>query len=369
MDKILIVDDEASILEALQRLLRKDYEIFTTVSAFEAFKLLQAHSFAVILSDQRMPEMSGVDLLEKAKLLQPLTTRILLTGYTDIEAVIEAINRGHIYRYIAKPWDPTELALTVKRAAENYHLRTEIEEKNVALEAANLELRQALEQLKGLDRAKARFLSLISHELNTPLTVLNSFLELLSAEKDSLSGDLKTAVGSLQRASESLSQVVLDVLDFVKLEVEAPLQKTSVHLMKEIKAAEKKLEKALKAKGLKIEVSGDLEAVVEGDPEKLATFCRHLLKDACEKANSKTSLQVSLRRENSTTTIQLSRDGEKISKEAFQPLVPGENLLHHHRGLGLSLAICRVIAELHQGDLQLVSSDSKRTVICANLPH
>ncbi|MFM8314103.1 MAG: response regulator, partial [Deltaproteobacteria bacterium] len=124
LDPILLVDDEKDNLQALQRLLRGLFQVTLTTSPLEALKLISTQKFHVIVSDQRMPDMTGVELLEKAKKLCPQATRVLLTGYTDIESVIDAINRGHIYRYIAKPWDPEDLKLTLKQANEAYRLRS-----------------------------------------------------------------------------------------------------------------------------------------------------------------------------------------------------------------------------------------------------
>lgn len=176
MDPILIIDDERDNLEALKRMLRGQYDVSTTESPFDALRLIQSKLFHVIVSDQRMPEMTGVEFLEKAKKLSPLSTRILLTGYTDIESVIESINRGQIYRYVSKPWEPDELRMTLRQANEAFILKKALQDKNESLE-------KALGELTLLDKAKARFLSLVSHELNTPLTVLNSFIELLSEQK------------------------------------------------------------------------------------------------------------------------------------------------------------------------------------------
>src|SRR4051794_10330137 len=165
-----------------------------------------------------MPEMNGVELLEKVKNVAPSTTRILLTGYTDIESVIGAINRGNIYRYIAKPWDPEDLKLTLRQADEAFALRREIEKKNEALHESNGELKKALDSLRVLDRAKARFLSLISHELNTPLTILNSYAGLLFDRKSSLPGELQKAVNAVSDASLRFSQIISEVLTYVGLE-------------------------------------------------------------------------------------------------------------------------------------------------------
>src|SRR5690606_10482956 len=102
---ILIVDDEADNVDALERLFRKKYQVLKATSAIEALTQLKSHEVAVIISDQRMPKMTGVQFLSESIKLQPDAIRMLLTGYTDIESAIEAINSGGVYRYITKPWD------------------------------------------------------------------------------------------------------------------------------------------------------------------------------------------------------------------------------------------------------------------------
>ena len=108
---ILCVDDEEHNLQALERLLRKKYDIHTALSGKDALELMEKVHFSLIISDQRMPLMTGVDFLVEAQKIQPQAIRILLTGYTDLESVIDAINKGQIYRYITKPWDNDQLVL------------------------------------------------------------------------------------------------------------------------------------------------------------------------------------------------------------------------------------------------------------------
>ena len=122
--KILCVDDEIDNLDALERIFRKTYHVFKAISAKEATIVLKDHAdISVIVSDQRMPGMSGVEFLENTVTTHPETIRILLTGYTDIESVITAINKGQIFRYITKPWDTADLMNTVVRAYEKFQLR------------------------------------------------------------------------------------------------------------------------------------------------------------------------------------------------------------------------------------------------------
>src|SRR4051812_6288219 len=97
---ILVVDDEADILDSLERQFRKEYKVLKATSGIEALRFLQKETIHLILSDQRMPEMTGVQLFERVQKIQPDAIRMLLTGYTDVASVIAAINNGHIYRYI-----------------------------------------------------------------------------------------------------------------------------------------------------------------------------------------------------------------------------------------------------------------------------
>lgn len=118
--KILFVDDEAANLRLLERLFRGSYEVFTAPSASEALEVLSVHDVALIISDQRMPSMTGSEFLKVAAEMRPQTVRIMLTGYTDTNDLVDAINSGVVYRYITKPWVNEELQQTVKRALQHY---------------------------------------------------------------------------------------------------------------------------------------------------------------------------------------------------------------------------------------------------------
>lgn len=115
--KILLVDDEERILRSLSMLLRTQYQIFATSDGHEALQILRQEKIHVVISDQRMPIMSGTELLRQARNIAPDTIRILLTGYSDADAALDALNDGEIFRYINKPWGPKELRETIAQAA------------------------------------------------------------------------------------------------------------------------------------------------------------------------------------------------------------------------------------------------------------
>jgi response regulator RpfG family c-di-GMP phosphodiesterase len=120
MHKLLIVDDETANLRLLERLFQNDYQCLTASSGAEAIRLLEQHDVAILITDQRMPEITGLELLKRTAELRPQMVRILLTGYTDVEALVEAINSGLVYMYVSKPWNIEDLRLRVGRACEHY---------------------------------------------------------------------------------------------------------------------------------------------------------------------------------------------------------------------------------------------------------
>ncbi len=147
---ILLVDDEANVLSALKRLLRKDgYQIFSTTSAAEAFEILASNKVGVIVSDQRMPEMNGTEFLSQVKELYPNTMRMVLSGYTELQSVTDAINKGAIYKFLTKPWDDDQLRANIAEAfrrlqveLENAALHKEVETVNTELVRLNHVLEQ-----------------------------------------------------------------------------------------------------------------------------------------------------------------------------------------------------------------------------------
>jgi response regulator RpfG family c-di-GMP phosphodiesterase len=122
MIKVLYLDDEENNLIAFKALFRREFDVFTTTSPQEAVAYLNANVVPIILSDQKMPELSGVEFFELTLNDFPNAVRILVTGYADIEAVIDAINRGQVYRYVAKPWNENDLRVCLLNAAERYEM-------------------------------------------------------------------------------------------------------------------------------------------------------------------------------------------------------------------------------------------------------
>lgn len=153
--KILIVDDEAANLQKLRRTFAGTFNVLEASSGKEALEILEKENIAAIITDQKMPLMSGVELLERSLELSPDSVRIILTGYTDVEDLMDAINQGQVHRYITKPWAPDYLRETVRKELESWELRREnerlsqkLEKINEALSRENLRLQEEVEVLR-----------------------------------------------------------------------------------------------------------------------------------------------------------------------------------------------------------------------------
>jgi len=149
MDKplILVVDDEPAIVESISFTFEDDYEILTATSGKKAVELLKDNEVSVIVADQRMPKMSGSEVLAAAREIRPDAVRVILSAYTDLEDLIAAINSGEVWRYLVKPWEPRELKATIAQAVERYQLVIENRRLMEELRTTNLELKKDYESL------------------------------------------------------------------------------------------------------------------------------------------------------------------------------------------------------------------------------
>ncbi|MEJ7558261.1 MAG: hybrid sensor histidine kinase/response regulator [Pedobacter sp.] len=166
--RVLYIDDEENNLHAFKAGFRRQYEIYTANSAAEGLKILENISVHVIIADQKMPQTTGVEFFKSIIHTYPDPIRILLTGYTDIEALADAINHGDIYRYITKPWNDLELHNSIKNAYDAYRTKIDLRDKVAELEKTNDELN--------------RFIYSISHELRAPLVSAMGIVNLVKME-------------------------------------------------------------------------------------------------------------------------------------------------------------------------------------------
>jgi two-component system sensor histidine kinase/response regulator len=354
---ILCVDDEADNVDALERLFRTKYKVLKATSGADAIKILDKNRVTLIISDQRMPRMTGVEFLTKSLSTHPDAIRILLTGYADIEVVIEAINSGQIYRYVNKPWDPVDLVNTIDKAVERYELGQELMEKNRALQ-------EALDELQTLDQAKNQFMVLVNHELKTPLTTMLSFTDLLGETK--LDVDQQRYLSRIRTAATRLQDMINDSLELVSAETKQTKLDLRSLSSKSVLSDKLLTEPILKiASDRHLEIRFDVENQnFIGDEKILKNVVRRLTHNAVKFATASSEVQVSGKTiagglyKISIENLGPAIDDRKI-QNLFKPFTLNENTLNHSVGTGLGLSICNALLKLQDSKLELASKAGK----------
>lgn len=351
---ILCVDDEIDNVDALERLFRKRYTVLKATSGKEALSILAQHPgpVSLIITDQRMPEMTGVEFLAQTLDSHPETIRILLTGYTDLESVIIAVNQGQIFRYLTKPWDPVDLENTVTQAIDKYSLRQELKQKNA-------ELSSALEELKNLDTAKSNFMILINHELKTPLTSILSFASLLN--ESNLADEDKLMVSRILRSAEKLKSLVDDVLLIVRAETnQLKIDLQSIVFTGFEDGMPVEISELLRKKHLTIKTQ--LENLsVRADVRLIRQIIHRLIHNAAKFGDENSDVSVESHKNGNHLRFVVANKGPqlplKVIEKITRPFVIDEDVMHHSTGTGLGLSICQAILKSHQSKLQFKNTD------------
>src|SRR5207344_256776 len=204
---ILYVDDEENNLNSFRAALRRDYNVFTALSGEEGMEILGKNDIHVVVTDQRMPHMTGVQFLQHIPVDQD-NIRIILTGFTDMESIIEAINTGKVYRYITKPWDKDELKITIDNAVETVMLR-----RNNKLLIQKLQLNN--EQLE--EKVRLRTIEIEKQKELIAAAKSQSDALLLNILPDEIADELKRFGRAYARRHEEVSVLFADIKGFTAI--------------------------------------------------------------------------------------------------------------------------------------------------------
>jgi two-component system NtrC family sensor kinase len=367
---VLFVDDEEPNLVVFEAVCGDDFPVLTASSAAVGLELMKDHEVGVVLTDQRMPGMTGIELLEKVEVEYPDAIRLLITAYSDLQAAEDAINRGHVRRYMRKPWEPETLRAELRDAIDLYTLNTRVKE-----------LEQRL-----LDTERAYSLSVVAtglaEELRNPVGWIRNNLTVIETSVDAAIGALEEATPNVNRARGTLTQVanaVADARDGVKriLELtdemskgpeEAPAE--MVDLADAVRVALRKAESSgLRGRAL-IEVSTGVEPKVMAPRTNLVQIALNLLANAIQRAanrdNGQGVVRVSTAILGGKAVLDVADTGPPIAGDpeaVFKPFGVGGRL----QGAGVGLAISKRIAEELGGELE-VSVVDKETRFRLKLP-
>lgn len=370
---LLIIDDEEEILKALRRQFRRYYTVYIASSAEEAYEIMTRVPVHVIISDQRMPGMTGSEFFKRVKTEYPDAIRLLLTGYSDIRAVIEAINDGNIYRYITKPWDAVELETIVREAFERYELIVqnrrlveELKQANAMLEARvrerTAELAEANERLRALNEQKDRFMGIAAHDLRTPLAAIRGFTDLKLTGRADVSS-YEEFLTIIDETTQDMLNLLNDLLDITTIETgQLALNPQTVDIAQFVERVAKLNRHMGEKKAIQLET--DIAPDVREwtfDPRRIEQVLNNLLSNAFKYSYPNTTVWLIVRRVNNQLEFAVQDQGQGIKAEEQERLF-GEFQRISTRptgdegSTGLGLSICKRIVELHNGQIGVEST-------------
>jgi two-component system, response regulator PhcR len=386
MDKrrhtLLVVDDEPDVVHSVHDLLRLEYHVMGATSGRIGLEQLEKQPVHIVMADQRMPDMSGVEFLSQVRRDHPSSVRLLFTGYADIKAVIDAINQGHVYRYIAKPWDPDELQAIIRQAATHFdlvtersHLLKEVQAKNAALEKANADLQSAL-------NLKEAFIRVASHELRTPVTILLGLSQLavgIPGVEAPLGDWLARMHQSALRLSRQVDQLG-KMLAVGRFERSLERKPTDVGVLLREAAREVQVFVAQRHQELVLEIPANLGSLPL-EASMIRDSLEHLLLNAIKFTPDGGQLRLDAERlPDQSVAIRVIDAGVGIADEQrvhlFKTFFTGGDVARHssgifefgRKGLGLGLSLVRAFVEMHGGKIEVISEAGKGSCFTILLP-
>lgn len=384
---LLLIDDETEILKSLQRQFRKKYKVFIASNTVEAEEIIEHEQINVIISDQRMPGTTGVEFLSKIKKQHPEIIRLILTGYADIEAIIQAINEGSIFRYVTKPWNPDELDHIVHDAFDRYSLAQKNKILMSRLEDANLqlenkvrqrtqELMEANRQLTELNQEKNKFLGIAAHDLRNPIGVAISFAELLITEFEAfLDEEKKHYLSVILDRCEFSIKLLNDLLDISKIEAgKLELVFESLNYVDFIEKLILEYNVFAKKKHIAIEFRyADFNHSFTFDRTRIEQVLMNLVNNAIKFSPKDTTVTIMVEKSGDFVKTSITDQGRGIPADEFGLLFnPFQKTSTKPTGgessTGLGLAISKKIIEEHGGKITAESAVGVGSTFSFTLP-
>ncbi len=373
--KILAVDDDEGNLVVLEDLLIDDYEVVTTTSPHEAMKLVDSTEFDMVISDQRMPGITGVELLSRVRETHPDTVRMIISAYSDAKAILQAINEGQVYRFILKPWDPEEVDTVVKQGLEHrLHvlaiktLVTELAGKNVRLEEALEQLHLTQEKL--LHSAKlatvGQLTASIVHELKNHITGVRLLTEIV--DEAQVPEELADYARMGHDSAKALFDMINGINSFARKDAwKLKRGRTTVQELLDDTLSIVKTDARTRMRELTLGASEGVPALVL-DSDKMRQVLVNLVRNALDATDQDGRVELSAFALNeSTVAFKVADNGSGITPEQLESICD-PFFTTKDNGLGLGLEICRQIVEAHGGQLKIDSTVGQGTDVVVALP-
>lgn len=345
---VLYVDDEAQSLSLFQQAFGDEFRVFTAASARDGLKLLERHAdeIGVLMTDQQMPGEKGVWLLERARQLRPRILRILVTAYSDMDAAIQAVNTGAIYRYVSKPWDPVQLELTLKHGLEFFTVQSERD--------------QLLKEKQTLMRERmlaSRVVSLglvaagLNHHIGNRLFTVKTVLELM--ETGAPDGDL------LKKSRLDVDEILSLLADLraASAEKSAAAPADEIHLNTALDRMLEELKPALAARQLAVEnrIPGNLPAL-RADPSRFKRLLELLFKYELALLPAGSRITLAARESNLNgrpgLAFTITDNGPTLPQDALRLVMDPLVLRGNPSEYSINLMVCFFLLRQHGGILE-----------------
>jgi len=374
MGTVLYVDDDTANLVVLRATCQGEFDVITAASGPEGLEILKEREVEVLLVDQRMPGMSGVEVFEIAQELYPDTIRILITAYSDLSEAISAINRGRIRRYIRKPWEPDELKAVLRDGIETYQIRRKVN----MLETRLIET----ERTYALGVVAAS----VAHELRNPLAAMVMGVDLAQLRLDQLMGEMHPGTGVLPSHVDTVRKVrhqmdeiaaATDQVTEITKGMELGHRRSDEDVQADLKEIVELTLTFVRAALLKcalLEVDLQPSPLVKGSPNKLGQVMTNLLVNAMQampdRGRSENRIKVSLAPDQTEGWVRLAVEdnGEGIPDDVREHIFDPFFTTKTQGGTGLGLAISKRIVEEVGGHIDFESRPGKGTTFTVLLP-
>lgn len=344
--KVLYVDDLQTNLILFQATFERDYHIILADSAAKALEILKEQDIQVLVTDQRMPEMTGTELLELVSSDYPEVRRFLLTAFTDFETVVEAVNKGHIHGYINKPLQAEEVRMAINNSLEMYYLKKKNKEMMLELEKAN-------QQLMGLDGMKSEIIKVISREIRNPLNRIMGTLHLL---KDKMEGQELASVINILDSSVSRLEEFSSMTEQISI-LKSPghtLDMKELNLKQVIEYAMIEISEELKEKGIEIDLKNHAQDLtINGESDLLVSCLVNILRNAKNHTGKGETITIITTQSDRQVVCEVVDQGKNYSDKLLEELTHHLNASGHklNLNLGIDLALSQMIMEAHGGHI------------------
>jgi signal transduction histidine kinase len=393
--KVLVVDDEESVVVTIKAILQLDgYNVATTTSGKGARAMVRDTEYDLVLTDLRLEDGDGLDVLKAVRESHPETVTIMLTGYASLESAIQALRAG-AYDYLVKPSEVEELRSTVARGIERRRLGQELRlrvdelaELNASLQQrideATAELKDRYEQLKELDRMKSQFLSIASHELKTPITAMSGFLQVALRRVRRLSqseGDAAVAEGLrgiteqldvVYRQTGKLARLVDELLDVSRIQTGRIEFRYGDVDLSEL-ASEVATRMQLTTTTHEISVRRDSANVVTADRDHLEQVLNNLVTNAIKYSPSGGAITIDVRPDDAGVRLSVTDQGIGIPEKELDAIFglfyrSPDRAARDAAGMGLGLYISKEIVVRHGGRIWAESGGVKGSTLNVLIP-